>query len=40
MTGYAYKPEEDAILKEWYEKEGLPGAMVKLQLAGYSRTSN
>ena len=40
MTGYAYKPEEDAILKEWYEKEGLPGAMVKLQLSGYSRTSN
>ena len=40
MTGYAYKPEEDEILKTWYPKEGLPGAMVKLQLAGYSRTSN
>ena len=40
MTGYAYKPEEDEILKTWYPKEGLPGAMVRLQLAGYSRTSN
>jgi len=40
MTGFAYTKKEDAILKEWYEKEGLPGAMVKLQLAGYSRTSN
>ena len=40
MTGYAYTEKEDAILKEWYEKEGLPGAMVKLQLAGYARTSD
>jgi hypothetical protein len=40
MTGYAYTEKEDAILKEWYEKEGLPGAMVKLQLAGFLRTSD
>jgi hypothetical protein len=40
MTGYIYTAKEDAILKEWYEKEGLPGAMVKLQLAGFSRTAN
>jgi hypothetical protein len=40
MTGYAYTKKEDDILREWYPKEGLPGAMVKLQLAGYSRTSN
>jgi hypothetical protein len=40
MTGYTYTAKEDAILKEWYEKEGLPGAMVKLQLAGFSRTAN
>jgi hypothetical protein len=38
MTGYRYTHEEDEILKTWYPKEGLPGAMVKLQLAGYSRT--
>lgn len=40
MTGYAYTKKEDDILKEWYPKEGLPGAIVKLQLAGYKRTTN
>lgn len=38
MTGYKYTTEEDKIIKEWYPKEGLPGALVKLQLAGYSRS--
>ena len=33
-------PEEDAIIAEWYPKEGLPGALVKLQEAGYIRTSS
>ena len=40
MTGYAYTKREDDILREWYPKEGLPGAVVKLQLAGYKRTAN
>ena len=39
MGNYAWSTKEDAILKEWYPKEGLPGAVVKLQLAGFSRTS-
>jgi hypothetical protein len=37
MGNYAYKHEEDAIIKEWYPKEGLPGAVLRLQLAGYKR---
>jgi hypothetical protein len=40
MTGYAYTPLEDDLIRQWYPKEGLPGALVKLNLAGYSRTSN
>ena len=40
MTGYAYTKDEDDIIRQWYPKEGLPGAMVKLQLAGYARTGN
>lgn len=40
MAGYAWTTGEDRILREWYPKEGLPGAMVKLRSAGYSRTRN
>jgi hypothetical protein len=39
MGNYAYKHEEDKIIKEWYPKEGLPGAVLRLQLAGYKRTN-
>ena len=35
----AYTPKEDDIIREWYPKEGIKGAVTKLQLAGYSRTS-
>ena len=40
MTGYLFTKKEDAILKEWYPKEGLPGAIVRLKQAGFIRTSN
>ena len=39
MTTKAYTPKEDAIIREWYPKAGIQGAVTKLQLAGYSRTS-
>jgi hypothetical protein len=39
MGGYHYTKEDD-IIRLWYPKEGLPGAMVKLQLAGFKRTRN
>jgi len=39
MGNYAWTTGEDRILKEWYPKEGLPGAVLKLQLAGYKRTN-
>ena len=35
----AYTPKEDDIIREWYPKAGIQGAVTKLQLAGYSRTS-
>ena len=35
----AYTPKEDDIIREWYPKDGIKGAVTKLQLAGYSRTS-
>ena len=34
----AYTEKEDAIIREWYPKDGIQGAVTKLQLAGYSRT--
>lgn len=40
MTGSAYTNKEDDIIKNWYPKEGLPGAVIKLQMAGYKRTIN
>ena len=39
MTTKAYTPKEDDIIREWYPKAGIQGAVTKLQLAGYSRTS-
>ena len=35
----AYTEKEDAIIREWYPKAGIKGAVTRLQLAGYSRTS-
>ena len=40
MPGKAYSKEEDDILREWYAKEGLPGAIWRLHMSGYIRTSN
>jgi hypothetical protein len=40
MTGYAWTTSEDRILKDWYPKIGLPGAVVKIQLAGYERSND
>ena len=34
-----YTPKEDDIIREWFPKEGIKGAVAKLQLAGYSRTN-
>ena len=39
MTAKAYTPKEDALIREWYPQGGAPLASAKLQLAGYSRTS-
>jgi hypothetical protein len=40
MTGFHYSDKEIEILKKWYPKEGLPGAMVRLQEHGYKRSAN
>lgn len=34
----AYTPKEDDIIREWYPKEGIKGAVAKLQLAGFDRS--
>lgn len=39
MTTKTYTPKEDDIIREWFPKEGIKGAVAKLQLAGYSRTN-
>lgn len=40
MGGAPYTQHEEDIIREFYPLEGLPGAMVQLQKAGYKRTAN
>ena len=40
MAGRLYTNMEDGIIRKWYAKEGLPGAVVKLKMNGYIRTAN